>query len=126
MAAGSMTIAEYTTGTVKKIKAAWTAGTAPSHEGIISGTTTNRYDGRFIGVCTVPGTGGDAPDDEYGLTVSDSDSVDLLLGNGAGREQAATEYLAEASCAGVAKSTLTIGITAAGSANTGTVYIYIR
>ena len=62
----------------------------------------------------------------YGLTVKDSDGVDLLLGNGAGREDAVTEYIAEASCAGVAHSKLTIGITAAGSAKKGTVYIYVR
>lgn len=124
MAAGSMTITEYVSGSVKKIKAAWTASTGDT--GTVSGTTSNAYNGRIIGVCTVPGTGDDAPDDEYGLTVADTDSVDLLLGNGAGREQAATEYIQESSCAGVAKSTLTIGITAAGSGNKGTVYIYIR
>jgi hypothetical protein len=124
MAAGSMTITEYVSGTVKKIKATWTASTGDT--GTVSGTTSNKYDGRIIGVCTVPGTAGDAPDDEYGLTVADVDSVDLLLGNGAGREQAVTEYISESSCAGVAKSALTIGITAAGSGNKGTVYIYVR
>lgn len=120
-----MTITEIIHGTVKKIKAVWTAGTG-DEAGAVSGITTKYFDGRIIGVCTVPASGGDAPDDEYGLTVKDEDGVDLLLGNGAGREQAVTEYIAEASCAGIAQSKLTISITSAGAGKKGTVYIYIR
>ena len=125
MAAGSMTITEITYGSVKKIKAAWIAGTG-AEVGVVSDDTTKYYDGRIIGVCTVPGTAGDQPDDNYGLTVKDEDGVDLLLGNGANRDETNTEYISEASCAGVARSKLTIGITAAGSGLKGTVYVYIR
>jgi hypothetical protein len=120
-----MVLTETTFGTVKKIKAAWTAGT-DAEAGVVNATTEKYYDGEILGVCTVPAGGGDAPDDEYGLTVADEDSVDLLLGNGAGREQAVTEYIQRASLAGVASSKLTIGITAAGAGKKGTAYIYIR
>lgn len=122
---GTMTITEQVTGTVKKIKAAWTAGTE-DYAGAASGTTTLRYDGRIIGVTTVPGTAGDAPDDNYDIALNDEDGVDVALGALANRATATTQYVAEASMAGVAKSKLTIAVTAAGSANKGTVYIFIR
>jgi len=125
MAAGSMTLTEVVYGTVKKIKAEWTAGTGDD-AGAVSDETTEVYDGRIIGVATVPGTGDDQPDDNYGVTVKDSDSVDLLLGNGANRDEANTEYIAEASCAGVARSKLTIGVENAGAGEKGTIYVYIR
>lgn len=123
--AGVLTLTEITFGSIKKIKAVWTAGTG-DYEGTASGTTTNSYDGRIIGACTVPGTVGDAPDDNYGITVKDSDGVDIALGALLLRDTANTEYVAEASMAGVAYSTLTIAVTAAGSANKGTLYLYIR
>lgn len=124
MAAGSMTITENRSGTIKKIKAAWTASTGDT--GTVSGTTTYTYSGRLLGAITVPGTGGDAPDDNYNIAINDSDSVDVALGALLLRDTANTEFRAEASMAAVANSTLTIAVTAAGSGNKGTVYLFIR
>lgn len=122
MAAGSMTITETTVGTVKKIKAAWTTGSAG--EGI-SGTTTKVYSGRFIGLIAVPG--GTTPSDNYTITVKDADAVDLCLGAATGNQKAAsTTFTAEASMAGVAMSTLTLAISSAGNSKTGTTYLLIR
>ena len=122
MAAGSMTITEKVSGTIKKIKATWVASTGDA--GTVSGTTTNRYDGRIIGVCTVPNA--NAPDDNYDIALNDTDGVDVALNALLNRDTANTEYVAEASMAGIAKSTITIAVTAAGSGNEGTIYIYIR
>jgi hypothetical protein len=110
---------------IKKIKAVWTAGTG-DYEGIASATTEHLYDGRIIGACTVPGADGDAPDPNYDITVKDVDNVDIALGALMDRHTSNTQYVAEASMAGVAKSKLTIAVAGAGSANKGTLYLYIR
>ena len=123
MAGSVMTFTEITHGTIKKIKAAWTSD---SVTGAVSGTTTNYFNGRIIGACTVPGAGGAAPDPNYDIAVNDSDSVDIALGGLANRHTSDTEYVAEASMAGCAHTQLTIAVTTAGNSNTGTLYLYIR
>ena len=123
MAGSAMTFTEITHGTVKKIKAAWTTD---SGTGAVSGTTTNSYDGRIMGATTVPGLAGAQPDDNYNITVSDNDSVDIALGALLLRDDTNTEFVAEASMAGVAHSTLTVAVTAAGNSKTGVLYLYIR
>ena len=124
MADGTMTITEITHGTIKTIKAEWVSGTA-AEDGTASGTTTNPFDGRIIGATTVP-DGVAAPTADYDITVADSDGVDIALGALADRHTANTEYVAEASMAGVAHSLLTISVAAAGTSKEGTLYLYIR
>lgn len=123
MAGSAMTFTEITHGTIKKIKAEWTADNAT---GAVSGTTTNVYSGRIIGVCTVPASGGDAPSDNYDIAFNDSDSVDVALGAVLNRSTSATQYVSEASMAGLAHSKITIAITNAGNSKKGTIYIYVR
>jgi hypothetical protein len=123
MAGSAMVFTEVTHGTVKKIKVAWTSD---SVTGAVSGTTANPYSGRIIGATTVPGAAGAAPDPNYDITVSDNDSVDIALGALANRHTSDTEYVAEAAMAGVAHSTLTVSIAAAGNSNSGVLYLYIR
>lgn len=126
-AAGSaMTFTETTLGSVKKIKVAWTSDNVT---GGVSGTTTYAYSGRIIGAITIPGTVAEQPDDNYDITVTDSDSVDLALGALLNRDETNTEYVAEASMAGIATGKLTVNVTnASGSGvnNTGTIYLFIR
>jgi 6,7-dimethyl-8-ribityllumazine synthase len=124
MAAGTMTLTEVTHGTVKKIKAVWTSGTV-ADGGKASATTTNAYSGRIIGACTVPDST-TAPTDNYDITVKDVDGVDIALGALLDRDTANTEYVSEASMAGVAHSTLTIAVENAGDGKKGTIYLYIR
>ena len=122
MAGSSMTITETKHTTIKKIKCAWTSDDTT---GAVSGTTTYTYSGRFIGLITDPGS--PAPSDNYTVTVTDSDSVDLLLGAATGnRDTSTTEFLAEASLAGVANSTLTFSVSSAGNSKAGTIYLLIR
>jgi hypothetical protein len=123
MAGSSMTFTEITHSTVKKIKCAWTSDDTT---GAVSGTTTYPYSGRLLGAITVPGTGGDAPDPNYDIAVNDSDGVDVALGALQNRHTSNTEFVAEASMAGIAHSKITVAVTAAGNSNKGTLYLFIR
>lgn len=122
---GTMTITEKSHSSMKKIKAAWVSGQG-NYANTVSGTTTNYYDGQIWGAITVPGTSTTTPLDNYDITVKDSDSIDVALGALANRDQTNTEYVTSASMAGVASDTLTITVTTAGSANSGTLYLLIR
>lgn len=121
MAGSSTTFTEVTHGTVKKIKCAWVSDDTT---GAVSGTTTHSYSGRFIGLITDPGA--TAPTADYDITVTDTDGVDLLLGAGIDRHTSNTEFVAEASMAGVAHSKLTFNVTNAGNSKVGDIYLLIR
>lgn len=122
MAGSSMTFTEIIFDTVKKIKAAWVSDDAA---GTASGTTTQVYSGRFLGLITDPGA--TAPDDNYTITITDDDGVDLLLGAATGnRDTADTEFIKEADMAGVAMSQLTFNVSSAGNSKIGTIYLLIR
>lgn len=123
MAAGTLTLAETTHGSVKKIVATWTSGTG-AEGGTASATTSSAFDGKLIGLTTDPGS--TAPTDNYDLTVTDSGSHDVLLGAGADRDTANTEHVAEASLGAVAGSKLTFSITNAGDAKEGVAILWIR
>lgn len=124
MAAGTVTITEETYGTIKKIKFAWTAGTV-GEAGTASGQTTHVYSGKILGLATVPAGAPDAPT-SYGITVTDEDSMDVLMGAGAGRSATATEYVLSTSLGAVANDKLTVNISGAGTNKKGIAYLYIR
>lgn len=119
--AGTVTITEVSHTSVKKVTFAWTS----SAGGAADGTTTKVFDGRIIGFATIPDSG-TAPTDNYDLTILDADGHDVLLGQGANRDTATTEYVSEASLAGVAGSTLALHVTNAGAAKLGVAIIWIR
>lgn len=118
-----VTATETTHTSVKRIKFAWTADDAAA---TATGATTASFTGKILGLATVPGTGGDQPDDNYDVTVTDSDSLDVLMGGGANRDETNTEYVLSTSLGAVVESQLTVNVSNAGNANTGTVYVYIR
>ena len=123
-AEGTITFTEVTFSSVKKITAAWTSGTG-DYADTVTGTTTEAYGGKVIGVGTIPGTGV-APTDNYDVYVKDSAGHDILLGAGKDRDEANTEYLAETLVAGTYESKLVFLITNAGASATGTVIVWIR
>lgn len=123
MAAGTVTITEELLGNVKKITFAWVAGTA-GEAGTASGTTTYPYSGNLLKAVTVPGTGGDAPDDNYNVTLKDEDGIDVANGQLLLRDQTNTEWVTS-SLGAVVGDKLTFAVAAAGSANTGTCIAYI-
>jgi hypothetical protein len=121
-AAGTVTTTELVSPTVKKVTFAWTS----SAGGAADATTTAAFDGKLIGLTTIPAGGGAAPTDNYDVVISDADGHNVLLGAGLDRDTANTEHVAEASLGAVAGSKLTLAVTNAGSAKQGTVVVYLR
>jgi len=119
--AGTVTLIEETYGTVKKIAFSWTSSDA----GAADKTTVNAYSGKILGLCTVP-DGVAAPSDNYDVAINDEDGVDVLMGGGANRDTANTEYVLSTSLGAVANDKLTLAITNAGDTKKGVVYLYIR
>ena len=117
------TVTEKIEGPVKEIKFTFTSG-----EGIYAGTaeqaTTNTYNGKMIWVVIDPGS--TAPTADWDLTITDSDSLDVLQGGGADCSATVTEYIAKASLGAVCNSILTMNVTNAGDQKTGAVYLFIR
>lgn len=125
--AASVTKTERTHKGIKKITWAWTAHT----DGVVAADTDNcqtdnQYTGEMVRLVTVPGTGDDKPDDNYTVKVLDEDSVDVLMGGGASRDEANTEQVAASSLGVAAYSKLSLYVSGAGSGNKGTVHLYIR
>ena len=118
----SCTITASTHTSVKKVSFVWVSAA----NGTASGTTTTAFDGQIIGMATIPAGGGSAPTDEYDVTGTDAGSHDVLLGAGANRDTANTEYVAGTSLAGVAGSAMTINVTNAGDTKGGTLILWIR
>ena len=116
---------------VQKIKWSWTAD---SVSGVIvasavaaeNPTTQYKFSGQIVRLVTIPGTGDDAPSDNYGVTILDEDGTDVLMGAGASRDTANTEQVLAASLGYCQNTTLSLRITGAGVSNKGTVIVYIR
>jgi hypothetical protein len=64
---------------VKQYRMDWTAHT----DGAVAAIGTTIPSGYLVQLKVVPGTGNDAPDAAYDLTLLDSDGCDLLGGDGA-------------------------------------------
>lgn len=122
--AGTCTWTNTTYSTIKKLKGVWlshTDGAVTSTEGV--GTAV--ISGQVLRVEFVPDSGGTAPDDQYDCTLLTDDSIDILYGQGA--NLSGTNTVAITSNLGVVSaSKLSLTVANAGSANGGTVYIYLR
>jgi hypothetical protein len=118
---GTVTVSEETYGSVRKVKFSWLS----DGDGKATKTTTETYNGKILGLTTVP-DGTDAPDDNYNVRVYDEDTADVLMGGGLLRDTANTEYVLSTSLGAVANDKLSLSVTDAGAANKGTVYLYIR
>jgi hypothetical protein len=116
-----MAATETTHGSCKKIVWAWTS----DGSGDASEATTETYDGKLIGLTTIPDAGA-APSADYDIVVTDSGGHDVLLGAGADRHTSNTEHVAEASLGAVAGSVLTLVVSNAGNATEGVVILYVR
>ena len=118
--AGTVTVAEQTHRSLKRITWAWisTAG------GAADLVTTQTYSGEVLTLVTDPGAA--APTDNYDITVTDADGIDVLAGAGANRDTANTEFVLAASLGGCVDSVLTLNVSNAGNAKDGDVYLYIR
>ena len=120
--AGTVTISEERFGSVKKILFDWISDAS----GDADAQTTKAYNGKILAVVTDPDDT-DAPTDNYDVTVTDQDGIDVLNGAGANRDTANTEQVTDESLLGVvANDRLTVNVSNAGNANAGKVYVYIR
>ncbi len=124
MAAGTVVITEEQHSTIKKIKFAWVSGDG-AEVGTASGQTTFVYSGKILGLATDPDA--TAPTDNYTITITDGDSMDVLMGAAVGnRDTANTEYILSTSLGAVANDKLTINVSSAGTNKIGIAYLYIR
>lgn len=125
MAAGTVTITEERGGSIRKIAFAWTSGTDAA-AGTASASTSFTYNGKIERLVTVPAAGGDAPTDQYDLTITDADGIDVLAGAGANRSGTNTEQVASTSLGHVANDKLTVNVSNAGAAKKGTAILFLR
>lgn len=108
---------------IAKITFNWTTDDA---NGAASKTTVNKYTGEIIRLSTVPGAAPNAPTDDYDLTVSDEDGLDVLMGAGVNRDTANVEQVLGSSLGAIFESELTFAVAAAGNLKKGTAHLYIR
>lgn len=120
--AGTVTLTETNrVSRVKKIKWAWTSTAGGAADKVTSG----KYYGRVVALVTIPAGGGSAPSLNYDITVTDAETYDVMQGAGANRSDTATET-AVPTAYSVAFGALTINVTNAGNAKSGTAILYIE
>lgn len=124
MAAGSVVITEKKYPSVQLITFAWTCDASGNVNGLAA--TLGRYTGQALQLATVPGSGLSA----YTIAILDSNSIDILCGKGTARSTTVPDYLLAPTVAGslgaISDDVLTITISGAGNAKTGTAYLWIR
>lgn len=111
---------------IRTVALAWTADASGSVMWTLaSGAESGLLSGLIHRVVFVPGTGGSQPSSGYGVTLADSNGVDLLAGQGAGLSStAASQYVPTAPVA--VDDICTLHVSAAGAEKSGTVVIYLR
>jgi hypothetical protein len=119
----TVTLTEVTHRSVKLIVWDWKA----TDLGAVVSTTSNYYTGRVLYAAQLPGAAAEQPADAYDLTVTDSNSVDVLKALGANLTNAAPTYKSDKDGLGcVVESKLTLTIAAAGDEGHGKTILYIR
>jgi hypothetical protein len=126
MALGSVSIVETTIYNIKRISFSWTSGTAaaPAQDGAATGATTYSYAGQILRAVTVPAVAPDVPTDDYDITLTDGNGIDVAVGLLLNRDDTNTEWVTSGMGA-VAGDILTINVSAAGSAKKGTLHVFI-
>jgi len=124
MAAGSVVVTTSNVGGgVAKYSVAWTS----SAGGAVSANAFAVRAGRLIAVKFVPASAGDAPTDQYDVTLVDTDSVDLLDSRGANLSNTASSMLLwDPPLYRDATQTLDVVVANAGNAKSGTVILWVQ
>ncbi len=117
-----VTITEQLHSSPKKLTFAWTSDGA----GAASGQTTKPVSGKVEQLVTVPAGGGVQPTNLYDVALVDEDGVDVLAGAGVDRSNVNTQQVLSASLGIVADDKLTLNVSNAGAAKSGTVHVYLR
>jgi hypothetical protein len=84
--AGTVTIAHYPIGQVRRLEVTWTADAA---DGSVPATALPSFEGRLLALITNPGA--TAPTDNYDITAPSGIGDDRLQGVGANRDTVNTE-----------------------------------
>ena len=123
---------------VRRQSIAWTADASGNVSEVlqIAGIDNNKFQGEILNARFIPGSGDDQPDDQYDVTLTDEDGVDILLGQGTDLSNSVRKMFAPAveSTDGTATglvplavhSTLTLAVSGAGNAKKGTIVLYMR
>jgi len=120
-AAGTVTVAEETHSTIKKITWTWTS-TAGGAADLV---TVGAYTGKIEALVTNPDDAA-APTTLYDITVTDQDGTDVLSAAGANRSATVTEIVLSGSLGIVANDKLTLNVTNAGATKAGVCIVYVR
>lgn len=123
--AATSTLTEEYIGNMYKLKWVWVSHTDGTATGTTGFVTTKAISGVCQRLVTIPAGGAAAPDADYDVYILDEDGYDILMAGGLNRHTANTEQVAASSLGVVANDKLTLSITGAGSANGGTVILYI-
>lgn len=118
--AGTVTIAEELSGEIQKVVFAWTS----SAGGAADGVTTKAVNGVVQRAVIIPNLSTTQPTDLFDVAVTDSDGVDVLNGYGANLSNAHTTVMDDLGAC--ANDLLTLAVTNAGNAKTGSVILYVR
>jgi hypothetical protein len=116
---------------VKRVKIPWTSSAGGS-----ATVVTDKLNGILLAVEPVPGTGTSQPTNLYDVTLTDEAGVDVLAGQGANLSNAAPSVF----CPGVPitdgtststlprpiSDVLTLNVSNAGNAKSGSVWLYLR
>lgn len=118
-----VTKTETTYTSVKKISWDWLS----TDLGVVTSATTKVYDGLLERAVFIPDASGTQPTNGYDVTITDSDSTDVLATLGADLSNAATVTKVHSNGLGaVAGSVLTLNVSNAGDAKGGQVILYLR
>lgn len=123
MATGTVVVTETKTwDTIKEIVWEWTSTAG----GAAGDVTTKTWTGAIIDVIQVP-SGGAAPSNLYDVVITDENGADVIGGNGANIAVPGVTIKTTADGLGsVCNSTLTLAVTNAGAAKSGTTILHIR
>ena len=119
--AGTVVVTHKTFPSMRKVTFVWTS----SSGGAADGATTLPVDGAIEAVYQVPDGGGTQPTNAYDIVLTDSDSIDVLNGNGANLSNSANTLTATGLLP-VSSSILTLAVTNAGNAKGGKTIVYYR
>ena len=117
--AGTVVLTEEANGEPQKVVFAFTA----SAGGAADKTTEKGYTGKIEQVTIIPG--GTTPAALWDVVITDQDNVDILLGNGMNLSATDITIIHESATSTIANDTLTLAVTNAGNAGTGTVVVYV-
>lgn len=121
--AGTITVTDEVIGTVKKVTFDWLSHT----DGTASITSSGAYyTGEVLKVMMVPDPVTTTPSDNYTVTLTDSNSYDILCGQGLACCPAAANLLITGGLLPVTNSKISLTIAGGGSEKGGLVLVWIR